>query len=108
MTVLTTTLGDRVSVDLYGPDGAPGAVFIQGAGLGRSEDPIPTETARMIAELGYQASVHDRVGRGDSAAPGPISIEREIAAIRAISDRLGAPVVLVGHSSGCALAILGW
>ena len=37
---------------------------------------------------------------------GPISIEREIAAIVAISDRLGGPVVLVGHSSGCALAIL--
>ena len=106
MTVVTTTLGDRVAVDLHGPSGAPGALFIQGAGLGRSDDPVPTETARRIAELGYQASVHDRVGRGDSDAPGPISIDREIAAIRAISDRLGGPVVLVGHSSGCALAIL--
>ncbi|GAA3209621.1 alpha/beta hydrolase [Microbacterium terregens] len=105
-TASAAILGDQVAVDLYGPGGAPGALFVQGAGLERSEDPLPTETARIIAELGYQASVHDRVGRGDSFASGPISIDREIAAITAIADRLVGPVILVGHSSGCALAIL--
>ncbi len=106
MSYVTTELGDHVEFDLFGPEGAPGALFIQGAGLARAADPVPTQTARLLADGGSQASVHDRVGRGDSAATGPISLEREIEAVKAIAARMAGPVVLVGHSSGCAIAIL--
>ena len=114
MRFATTSLGDRVAFDLHGAAEAPGAgagqapaaLFVQGAALGRANDPIPTLTARLLAERGFRAAVHDRVGRGDSAASGPISVDREIAAITAVADDLGGPVILVGHSSGCALALM--
>ena len=102
---LTTPSGDEVAFDRYGPQGAPAVLFISGAGPTRADDPVTSETAKLVAERGFQASVHDRVGRGDSPAPGPISLERELQAIEAIADELAGPVVLVGHSSGCAIAI---
>ncbi|GAB3616965.1 hypothetical protein GCM10027416_15220 [Okibacterium endophyticum] len=105
MTELVTQAGDTVVFDRYGPVGAPAVLFISGAGPIRADDPVTTETARRIGEQGFQASVHDRIGRGDSSGSGPIALDRELAAIDAIADELNAPVVLVGHSSGCAIAI---
>lgn len=101
-----TPLGDTVGIEVHGPEGAPAALFVQGAGPGRAENPVPSATARLLAEHGFRAAVPDRVGRGDSAAPGPIELDRELAAITAGAEALGAPVVLVGHSSGCALAMM--
>lgn len=106
MNVVTTAAGDRVAFDRHGPEGAPAVLFISGAGPTRADDPTTTRTAQLLAERGRQASVHDRVGRGDSAVEGPIELERELLAIEALAEELGAPVVLVGHSSGCAIAML--
>lgn len=106
MNALTTSLGDRIVFDRYGHRERPAALFIQGAGPTRADDPVTAETARLLGEHGFQAIVHDRVGRGDSEAAGPITLDREIAAIAALADDAGAPVVLVGHSSGCAIAML--
>ncbi|MCR2793818.1 alpha/beta hydrolase [Microbacterium sp. zg.Y625] len=100
-----TALGDRVVFDRYGPESAPAVIFVAGAGLARAGDEVTSDTARRIGEAGFQAIVHDRVGRGDSAAPGPISLERELEAIRALAQHLDVPLVLVGHSSGCAIVI---
>ncbi|WP_308797109.1 alpha/beta fold hydrolase [Agromyces silvae] len=107
MSELRTPTGDRIVFDRYGRAGAAAVVFIAGAGPTRADDPVTAETARRLGELGYQAIVHDRVGRGDSALPEPasISLEREIDAIAALARLTGGPVVLVGHSSGCAIAI---
>lgn len=105
-TSLLTPAGDRVVFDRYGPGNAPAVLFVSGAGPTRADDPGTTATARHLAEHGFQASVHDRVGRGDSAAAGPIDLDRELEAIAAIAAELDAPTVLVGHSSGCAIAIL--
>ena len=104
-TSLTTSSGDRVVLDHYGRIGTPGVLFIAGAGPTRAGDPITSQTAKLVAERGYQASVHDRVGRGDSATTGPVSLERELQAIAAVADHMEGPVVLVGHSSGCAIAM---
>lgn len=104
-TTLPTAAGDTVAFDHYGTPGAPAVLFIAGAGPSRADDAGTSETARLVAERGFQASVHDRIGRGDSAASGPISLERELDAIAVIAGFLGGPVVLVGHSSGCAIAI---
>lgn len=106
MRFVTTALGDRVAFDLHGSGEAPAVLFVQSARLDRTTDPNPTQTARLLAERGFRAAVHDHVGRGDSIAPGPISADREIAAIKAVADELGGPVILVGHSSGCALAMM--
>lgn len=102
---LMTPVGDRIVFDHYGETGAPAALFIVGAGPTRAGDPTTSKTARLLAERGFQACVHDRVGRGDSAVAGPVSLERELSAIAALADELEGPVVLVGHSSGCAIAI---
>lgn len=106
VTTVTTPLGDRVVFDHYGQRGAPAVLFIAGAGPTRAGDPGTSATASLVAQHGFQASVHDRVGRGDSATEGPVSLERELQAIATIADELAGPVVLVGHSSGCSIAIL--
>ncbi|MDR2323639.1 MAG: alpha/beta hydrolase [Microbacterium sp.] len=106
MSTLTTATGDTVTYDRYGPADAPGVLFIAGAGPTRADDPVTTETARLLGESGVQAVVHDRVGRGDSPAAGPVSLEREIAAIAALAATMPGPVVLVGHSSGCAIVMI--
>ncbi|KJL32553.1 alpha/beta fold hydrolase [Microbacterium azadirachtae] len=106
MSTLTTAVGDTVTYDHYGPADAPGVLFIQGAGPTRADDPVTTETARLLGESGVQAVMHDRVGRGDSPAAGPIPLERELAAITALAATMPGPVVLVGHSSGCAIAMI--
>ncbi|MFJ4166646.1 alpha/beta fold hydrolase [Microbacterium sp. NPDC089698] len=106
MSTLTTAAGDTVTYDHYGPADAPGVLFIAGAGPTRADDPVTTETARLLGESGVQAVVHDRVGRGDSPAAGPVSLEREIAAIAALAATMPGPVALVGHSSGCAIAMI--
>ena len=105
LSTITTPSGDQVTFDHYGPKGAPAVLFIAGAGPTRADDDVTSQTAKRVAERGFQASVHDRLGRGDSATPGPISLDRELQAIRAIAEELAGPVVLVGHSSGCTIAI---
>src|SRR5690606_23262130 len=71
----------------------------------RGDDNVTSETAQLVAEHGVQASVHDRVGRGDSATNGPISLDRELTAIAASADKLSGPVVRLGPASGFAIAI---
>ncbi|WP_022889588.1 alpha/beta hydrolase [Agromyces italicus] len=101
-----TREGDRVVFDRHGAVGAPAALFIQGAGPTRADDPVTAETAQLLAARGFQALVHDRIGRGESPAAGPIPLERELDAIGALAESAAGPVVLVGHSSGCAIAML--
>lgn len=100
-----TNAGDRIGFDRHGEAGAPGVVFIAGAGPFRAMDGMTTETARLAAEQGVQALVFDRLGRGDSQAEGDLTLDRELAAIAAAIDAVGGSAVLVGHSSGCAIAL---
>ncbi|GEK80452.1 alpha/beta fold hydrolase [Agrococcus baldri] len=97
--------GDRIGFDRFGAEGAPGVVFIAGAGPFRAMDPTTTETARLAAEQGAQTLVYDRLGRGDSQAEGELTLERELAAIAAAIDAVGGSAALVGHSSGCSIAL---
>ncbi|GAA1423691.1 alpha/beta hydrolase [Agrococcus citreus] len=98
-----TSAGDRIGFDRYGE--GPGVVFVAGAGPFRATDATTTETARLAAEHGVQTLVYDRLGRGDSEAQGDLTLEREIAAIAAAIDEVGGSAVLVGHSSGCSIAL---
>lgn len=104
---LTTARGDVVAYDHHraAPGGdLPAVVFVAGAGPWRAIDPTTTRTAELLAARGVDAVVHDRVGRGGSAVAGPVSLDREVAALAALTDLVG-PAVLVGHSSGCSIAL---
>ncbi|SIO26668.1 alpha/beta fold hydrolase [Agromyces cerinus] len=100
---VVSTAGDRIAYDRHG-DG-PALVFVAGAGPWRAIDPETTRTAERLAGLGVTAIVYDRVGRGESAADGTITLERELAAIEALIDAAGGSAVLCGHSSGCSISL---
>lgn len=100
---LTTSHGDTVAYDRRGT--GPAVVFVAGAGPWREIDPVTTRTAELISERGCTSVVHDRVGRGESAADGPVSLEREVAAIAALVEAVGGSAVLCGHSSGCSISL---
>ncbi|WP_216699321.1 alpha/beta fold hydrolase [Arthrobacter sp. H14] len=100
-----TARGDRVAYDLYGS--GPAIIFVAGAGPFRATDPWTTETAERAAEQGVTTLVFDRLGRGESAAEGPLTLERELDAIAALLDVVGGPAVLCGHSSGCSISLKG-
>lgn len=100
---VTTSTGDRVAYDRRG-DG-PALIFVAGAGPWREVDPDTTRTAELVAERGVTTIVYDRVGRGESAAGGVITLERELAAIEALIDVVGGRAALCGHSSGCSISL---
>jgi pimeloyl-ACP methyl ester carboxylesterase len=103
-TVISTTMNDRIAFDRRGE--GPAIIFIAGAGPWREIDPATTLTAELLAERGFTTVVYDRVGRGESTADAPITVDRELAAIAALVEEVGGPAVLCGHSSGCSLALL--
>jgi len=106
MSGLTTARGDRIVFDDLGAPGAPAALFIAGAGPTRADDPVTLATGEALAALGGRALIADRLGRGESVAAGPIDLDAELAAIAELAASVDGPVVLVGHSSGCAIAML--
>ena len=116
----TTSRGDSVAFDRYGQ--GPAIVFIAGAGPTRAGDGITTATAVLAAEHGVTTLVFDRLGRGESRGPVGLDddadaagqeprfdLDRELEAVRAaIHAATGDPdarTVLVGHSSGCSIAL---
>ncbi|PPF80276.1 alpha/beta hydrolase [Subtercola sp. Z020] len=101
---------------------APVVVFVRGVGPTRAFDGDTRQTAEALAAAGVTAIVYDRVGRGESAVPegdgdgnadgeggdapsGPITLQRELAAIDALITTAGGGAVLCGHSSGCTIAL---
>ncbi|MBM7831602.1 pimeloyl-ACP methyl ester carboxylesterase [Agromyces cerinus] len=100
---VTSAAGDRITYDRHGT--GPALVFVAGAGPWRRIDPETTRTAELLAGLGVTAIVYDRVGRGESAADGVISLDRELAAIEALIEAAGGSAVLCGHSSGCSISL---
>ncbi|MCS5732958.1 alpha/beta fold hydrolase [Herbiconiux daphne] len=101
----TSSRGDRVAYDVRG-DG-PALVFVTGAGADRAGDPVLTRTAELAASRGLTTLTFDRLGRGESrdVADGPLDLDRELEALRAVIDVAGSLAVLCGHSSGCAIAL---
>lgn len=100
---VVSTTGDRIAYDRHGS--GPALVFVAGAGPWREIDPETTRTAELLAGLGVTAIVYDRVGRGENAASGVITLERELAALEALIDVAGGHAVLCGHSSGCSISL---
>ncbi|MGM7700020.1 alpha/beta fold hydrolase [Microbacterium sp. A84] len=106
MSALITPRGDRIVYDDLGSTGATTAIFISGAGPTRAEDPVTLATGKAFAARGGRAFIADRLGRGDSIPAGPIDLDAQLEAIDALSREADTPVILIGHSSGCAIAML--
>ena len=102
--VVTTQSNDRVAFDRRGE--GPAILFVAGAGPWRAIDQGTTQTAELLADRGFTTIVYDRLGRGESPADGPFTLDRELAAINALISEAGGRAVLCGHSSGCSLALL--
>ena len=102
---VTSSRGDRVAYDGYGPVGeGPALVVVAGAGSLRGEE-TTVATARLVAEQGVAVLVPDRLGRGESAAEGRLDLDREVEALQAVVDAAGGRAVLCGHSSGCSISL---
>jgi pimeloyl-ACP methyl ester carboxylesterase len=101
---VTSSRGDRVAYDRYGTAGGPALVLVAGAGSLRGGGPV-TATAELLVAQGVDVLVPDRLGRGESPAEGPLDLDREVAALRAVVDAAGGHAVLVGHSSGCSISL---
>ena len=97
--LVTTAMGDTVAYDLRGS--GPAVVFVAGAGPHRAVDPWTTQTAERAAAAGLTTVVYDRLGRGESPAEGRIGLDRELAVLTGLIERVGGRAVLCGHSSGC-------
>lgn len=106
MTWLATNRGDHVAYDDFGPAGAPSVLFISGAGDTRAGDTDTHATAERLAEQGIRSLYADRLGRGESTASGAIGLDAQVDAIAELAASTQAPVTLVGHSSGCPIAML--
>lgn len=106
MSTFTTTRGDRIVYDDRGPVGAPAVMFITGAGPTRADDPTTHATAERLAASGVRSLFADRLGRGESVSAGAVTLDAQLDAIVELAETTQSPVVLVGHSSGCAIAML--
>lgn len=92
--------GTRIA---YEKSGQGEAVLIIGGALADHQNYVP-----LAINLSSRFEVYniDRRGRGKSTDTMPYTIEREVEDIQAIINSIGKPVILYGHSSGSALAIL--
>lgn len=100
METITSADGSTIAFDQLG--GGPALVLVSGAMCGRAAD------AKSAAALAADFTVlnYDRRGRGDSTEASPYAVEREIEDLAALLDAAGGSAVVVGLSSGGALALL--
>ena len=106
MSAFTTSRGDRIMYDDRGTAGAPTVIFLTGAGPTRADDPTTHATAAELAQAGVRSLFPDRLGRGESVSAGAVTLDAQLDAIVELAGVAQSPVMLVGHSSGCALAML--
>src|SRR5919205_1638554 len=96
----TSSDGTTIAFDQIGS--GPPLVLVAGAACDRGQDaPLAEALASRFTVLN-----HDRRGRGDSTDSPPYAVEREIDDIAALLDAAGGSAILVGLSSGGALAVL--
>src|SRR5262249_49110195 len=92
---------------IFGVDQGQGrAVLILHPGLddGASWHRVATRLATRFRVV----RLHRRQFRLDLTAGQPCSIGQEVADVLAIAEKLGEPVLLVGHSSGGVVALEAW
>lgn len=98
---ITSADGTALAFDQLGE--GPPLVLVSGAMCDRRAD---AKIAAALAATDFTVLNYDRRGRGDSTEAGPYAVEREIEDLAALLDAAGGSAVLVGLSSGGALALL--
>lgn len=103
----TSSDGTRIAFDREGS--GPPVVLVDGAFQFRAFDPATTELQHQLAAHGFEVVRYDRRGRGESPAPGPITLAQTLDDLRAVMDVLTEgtddTVTLFGNSSGGAIAL---
>lgn len=98
METVTSADGTRIAFDQLG-SGSP-LILVAGASCDRAVDgPLAEELGRHFMVLNY-----DRRGRGDSTDTLPYAVEREVEDLGVLLDAAGGTAIVVGLSSGAALA----
>ena len=92
----------NLHLNRFGPPGPASALMIHGlTGHGRRWHPL---AGRYLGDVAVLAP--DLIGHGRSSYAAPWSIDANVAALAGlIEDDADGPVVVVGHSFGCAVAL---
>jgi pimeloyl-ACP methyl ester carboxylesterase len=99
MESVTSTDGTEIAFERSG-DGQPLVLVHGGTG-----DRHSWETLRPHVETNFEVVALDRRGRGDSGDAEAYGLDREVADVRAVVERLGGEPVLFGHSFGGLVAL---
>lgn len=93
--------GTAIAVDRTGS--GPALVFVDGAMCYRASGPSQPMAAALAGH--FTVFTYDRRGRGDSSDSGPYDVQREVDDLEAVIREAGGQAVVLGVSSGAALAL---
>jgi pimeloyl-ACP methyl ester carboxylesterase len=102
MSTVTSKDGTTIAFDKTGS--GPAVILVNGAMQFRAFDPFITKFAAMMSEH-FTVYNYDRRGRGESEDTQPFAKEREIEDIQALVGDAGGQAMLLGFSSGAAVAL---
>jgi pimeloyl-ACP methyl ester carboxylesterase len=97
----TSRDGTPIAFERFGK--GPALILVDGALCSRAFGPMP-KLAPLLAPH-FTVFVYDRRGRGESGDTQPYSKDRELEDIAALIQKAGEPALLLGLSSGAALAL---
>jgi pimeloyl-ACP methyl ester carboxylesterase len=97
----TSRDGTPIAFERFGK--GPALILVDGALCSRAFGPMP-KLAPLLAPH-FTVFVYDRRGRGESGDTRPYSKDRELEDIAALIREAGEPALLLGLSSGAALAL---
>lgn len=93
--------GTAIAVDRTGS--GPALVFVDGAMCYRASGPSQPMAAALAGH--FTVFTYDRRGRGDSSDTNPYDVGREVEDLEAVIREAGGQAVVLGVSSGAALAL---
>lgn len=102
MSTVTSKDGTKIAFDKVGS--GPAVILINGAMSYRAFDPTLGQVATFLGK-DFTVYNYDRRGRGESGNTEPFTRNREIEDVRALIDDAGGEAMLVGFSSGGAIAL---
>ncbi|ALV46864.1 Pimeloyl-ACP methyl ester carboxylesterase [Arthrobacter alpinus] len=100
---VTSDDGTRIAYDSQGS--GPAVILVAGAMQFRAFDPGTAAMATLLSAQGFTVINFDRRGRGESAAAPSFTLANTIDDLRALIEKVGGPVALVGNSSGGSISL---
>lgn len=99
----TTKSDDGTTIAYTKVGSGPALIIVDGAFCYRENGPA-SPLAQLLAEQ-FTVFAYDRRGRGDSSDASAYAVEREVEDLRALVNEAGGSALVVGVSSGGALAL---